>query len=98
MEHVKTSSITILMGRESLRSVRGEKHIFEMFKDSSPQGVTAECGVNRAAGAGGQIGHFSLDFAVMMHLCCGPARATAASPSKSPLSLPDSTCGVVHLI
>ena len=85
MEHVKTSSITILMGRESLRSVRGEKHIFEMFKDSSPQGVTAECGVNRAAGAGGQIGHFSLDFAVMMHLCCGPARATAArSSSKSP--------------
>ena len=84
MEHVKTSSITILMGRESLRSVRGEKHILEMFKDSSPQGVNAECGVNRAAGAGGHIGHFSLDFAVMMHLCCGPARATAASPSKSP--------------
>lgn len=72
------------MGRESLRSVRGEKHIFKMLKDSSPQGVTAECGVNRAAGAGGQIGHFSLDFAVMMHLCCGPARATAASSSKSP--------------
>ena len=72
------------MGRESLRSVRGEKHILEMFKDSSPQGVTAECGVNRAVGARGQIGHFSLDFAVMMHLCCGPARATAASSSKSP--------------
>ena len=84
MEHVETSSITILMGRESLRSVRGEKHILKMFKDSSLQGVTAECGVNRAAGAGGQIGHFSLDFAVMMHLCCGPARATAASSSKSP--------------
>ena len=84
MRHVKTSSITILMGRESLRSVRGEKHILKIFKDSSPQGVTAECGVNRAAGAGGQIGHFSLDFAVMMHLCCGPARATAASSSKSP--------------
>ena len=61
------------------------ENILEMFKDSSPQGVTAECGVNRAAGAGGQIGHFSLDFAVMMHLCCGPARATAArSSSKSP--------------
>ena len=87
-----------LNGRESLRSVRGEKHILMIFKDSSPQGVTAECGVNRAAGAGGHIGHFSLDFAVMMHLCCGPARATAASPSQSPLSLPDSTCGVVHLI
>ena len=73
-----------LNGAKSLRSVRGEKHILEMFKDSSPQGVNAECGVNRAAGAGGQIGHFSLDFAVMMHLCCGPARATAASSSKSP--------------
>ena len=72
------------MGRESLRSVRGEKHILGMFKHSSPQGVNAECGVNRSAGAGGQIGHFSLDFAVMMHLCCGPARATAASSSKSP--------------
>ena len=84
MKHVETFSITISMGRESLRSVRGEKHILKMFKDSSPQGVTAECGVNRAAGAGGQIGHFSLDFAVMMHLCCGPARAIAASPSKSP--------------
>ena len=60
------------------------ENILEMFKDSSPQGVTAECGVNRAAGAGGQIGHFSLDFAVMMNLCCGHARATAASSSKSP--------------
>ena len=89
---------SLMMGRESLRSVRGEKHIFKMLKDLSPQGVNAECGVNRAAGAGGQIGHFSLDFAVMMNLCCGPARATAASPSESPLSLPDSTCGVVHLI
>ena len=67
MEHVETSSITILMGRESLRSVRGEKHIFKMLKDSSPQGVNAECGVNRAAGAGGQIGHFSLDFAAVSY-------------------------------
>ena len=73
-----------LKGAESLMSVRGEQHILKIFKDSSPQGVTAECGVNRAAGAGGQIGHFSLDFAVMMHLCCGLARATAASSSKSP--------------
>ena len=82
MKDVETFSITILMGRESIRSVRGEKHILKMFKDSSPQGVTAECGVNRAAGAGGQFGHFSLDFAVMMHLCCGSARATPASSSN----------------
>ena len=68
MEHVETSSITILMGRESLRSVRGEKHILKMFKDSSQQGVTAECGVNRAAVAGGQVRNFSPGIAVMMYL------------------------------
>ena len=58
MEHVETFSITILMRRESLRSVRGEQHTLKMFKYSSPQGVTAKCGVNRAAGAGGQFGDF----------------------------------------
>ena len=86
------------MGRESLRSVRGEKHILEMFKDSSPQGVTAECGVNRAAGAGGQIGHFSLDFAVMMIYVVDPQEPPPQAHQNPPLSLPDSTCGVVHLI